>query len=398
MDIKVSVIIPVYNGEKYLHQCLDAVCGQTLTEIEIICVDDGSTDSSFEVLREYQDKDSRIQLYQQENLYAGAARNLGKSHASGEYLVFWDCDDSFEKDALEVMYNKASSLQADICICGANRFMERTNLVSPNPGYVDMKRVPDEIYNRKTNPDYILNVSNEAAWNKMFRRQFIEDINLDFQCVRNGNDVYFTVNALCLAERITVVNQPLLTYRVGFSSDNLVSSLAKSPLTPFQAWMDAADNLIKLGAFPERSFANKGIASVIYLLRNMSDYDAFCKSVDFLKNGGLDRMHLQVREPGYYYTDWYNDFIKHMHEDDLNGVQTYLSYMTYQQLLAHTAELRISRRCCADQRKEIKRLSKENDKLSFKLEETLNSWSFKIGRVVVWLPGKIKYILRKKDK
>lgn len=99
--IKVSVIVPVYNGEKHLEECLDSICNQTLKEIEIICVDDGSTDSSWEILNRYKERDDRIQLYRQQNLYAGAARNTGKAHASGEYLVFWDCDDFFHLEALE---------------------------------------------------------------------------------------------------------------------------------------------------------------------------------------------------------------------------------------------------------------------------------------------------------
>ena len=90
--IKVSVIVPVYNGEKYLEQCLDSICNQTLQEIEIICVDDGSTDSSWDILNRYKDQDDRIQLYRQQNLYAGVARNTGKSHATGEYLVFWETE------------------------------------------------------------------------------------------------------------------------------------------------------------------------------------------------------------------------------------------------------------------------------------------------------------------
>ena len=76
--IKVSVIVPVYNGEEHLRECLDSIVGQSLKEIEIICVDDGSTDSSFSILKEYQSKDNRVQVLQQKNLYAGVARNLGK--------------------------------------------------------------------------------------------------------------------------------------------------------------------------------------------------------------------------------------------------------------------------------------------------------------------------------
>ena len=95
---KVSVIIPVYNTEPYLRQCLDSVVNQTLLDIEIICVDDGSTDTSPEILREYAASDSRIRIFTQPHADAGVARNLGLRHASGKYLSFLDADDFFEKD------------------------------------------------------------------------------------------------------------------------------------------------------------------------------------------------------------------------------------------------------------------------------------------------------------
>lgn len=91
--IKVSVIIPVYNVEKYLEECLDSIINQTLKEIEIICIDDGSTDSSLNVLENYKKKDKRIIVLQQQNLGAGAARNKGLDLARGKYLSFLDADD-----------------------------------------------------------------------------------------------------------------------------------------------------------------------------------------------------------------------------------------------------------------------------------------------------------------
>ena len=269
--IKVSVIVPVYNGEKYLEQCLDSICNQTLQEIEIICVDDGSTDSSWDILNRYKDQDDRIQLYRQQNLYAGVARNTGKSHATGEYLVFWDCDDFFEPDALEKMYGKAKAVDADVCVCGGNQFLESKQKLYPWPPYLSVKNIPEtDTFNRFTNPDYYLNFTNAAAWNKIFKRSYIEQLKLDFQPVRNGNDVYFTVNAIGLADRITVLNEKLVNYRVNQSS-GLVCSISKSPLSPIQAWMDIAENLEKHDGFGERSFANKAMGSMIYMLQNLVD-------------------------------------------------------------------------------------------------------------------------------
>ncbi|MCC8015955.1 MAG: glycosyltransferase, partial [Clostridiales bacterium] len=118
-NIKVSVIIPVYNSEKYLKQCLESVINQTLKEIEIICVDDGSTDNSLKILTALSEKDGRISVLRQQNLFAGAARNNGIKHAKGKYLVFWDSDDFFEAGALSALYKKCEKENADICLCGA---------------------------------------------------------------------------------------------------------------------------------------------------------------------------------------------------------------------------------------------------------------------------------------
>ena len=102
-EIKVSVVIPVYNVEEFLNNTLSDITGQTLKEIEIICVDDGSTDTSCKIIEEWQKRDSRIQLIKQKNQYAGVARNNGLKQAHGKYVVFWDADDLFERDRKSVV-------------------------------------------------------------------------------------------------------------------------------------------------------------------------------------------------------------------------------------------------------------------------------------------------------
>ena len=114
--IKVSVVVPVYNQEKYLERCLDSILAQTLKEIEIILVDDGSTDATPQILNRYQQQDERITVLHQQNLYAGVARNNGLKSAQGEYVIFWDSDDYFPEDALEALYDEIKKQDADICV------------------------------------------------------------------------------------------------------------------------------------------------------------------------------------------------------------------------------------------------------------------------------------------
>ena len=112
-EIKVSVIIPVYNTENYLKKCLDSVLAQTLKEIEIICVDDGSTDKSLDIVKRYQEIDNRFIILKQNNQFAGAARNNGLKIARGEYIAFLDADDFYVTNALEQLYEKAKRYKLD---------------------------------------------------------------------------------------------------------------------------------------------------------------------------------------------------------------------------------------------------------------------------------------------
>lgn len=121
---KVSVIIPVYNTEKFLRKCLDSVCNQTLQDIEIICINDCSTDGSLEILREYAGKDNRIKLIELfENGGAAKARNIGIDIAHGEYIGFVDSDDFVDLDFYEKLYNKAVETGAD-AVKGVYKYSE----------------------------------------------------------------------------------------------------------------------------------------------------------------------------------------------------------------------------------------------------------------------------------
>ena len=173
---KISVIIPVYNMEEYLSQCLNSVTNQTLKEIEIICIDDGSEDNSLEILKSFAQKDERIMILKQENLHSGVARNAGLSVAKGEYLSFLDSDDYFELNMLEKMYKKIKKMNSDIIVC-------KSKSIDLENGKLNLRK-----FNRslrldlipKTNnfsvrdiPNYIFQFCEGWAWDKLFRTDFI---------------------------------------------------------------------------------------------------------------------------------------------------------------------------------------------------------------------------------
>ena len=119
---KVSVIIPVYNSSEYIRHCLDSLLSQTLEDIEILCVDDGSTDDSLSILEEYSRKDERVRVLTQENAGAGAARNHGLREARGKYLSFLDSDDYFEPDMLEKARKYIIHYKADFVVFGSDQY------------------------------------------------------------------------------------------------------------------------------------------------------------------------------------------------------------------------------------------------------------------------------------
>lgn len=144
--IKVSIIVPVYNGEKYLSRSIESLISQTLKEIEIILINDGSTDNSLEVCKEYSSKDKRIKVINKLNEGVAAARNLGIEEAKGEYIAFLDADDYVEGNMYEKMYSKITATKSDICIC--NYIIEdRGSLKKVNHNLQKDELTHKEIYN-----------------------------------------------------------------------------------------------------------------------------------------------------------------------------------------------------------------------------------------------------------
>lgn len=217
-DIKVSVIIPVYNTEKYLRECLDSVIGQTLKEIEIICIDDGSTDHSRAILEEYRDRDSRIKLLFQEHSNAGAARNKGLEIARGKYLSILDSDDLFDPIMLEEAYEIGSNNQADIVMFRHNRFDDQSKKRFDLPHMMAKKLFPAmSAFAVEDIPGNFYYSIYGWTWDKLFLRSFIEKEQIKFQSIPVHNDMYFTYSALAMARRIAYDENALMCQRVNRS-------------------------------------------------------------------------------------------------------------------------------------------------------------------------------------
>jgi glycosyltransferase involved in cell wall biosynthesis len=128
-NVKISIIIPAYNTEKYLQKCLDSVINQTLKDIEILCINDGSKDNSLSILQEYAAKDKRIKVFNQENKGVAIARNVGLENAIGEYVWLIDANDWCKLTATFIIYEKIKTYDADMIMFAARSYNEQKNLL-----------------------------------------------------------------------------------------------------------------------------------------------------------------------------------------------------------------------------------------------------------------------------
>ena len=386
---QISVIVPVFNGEKYLTKCLDSIRSQTFSNFEIICIDDGSSDSTPEILSEYALKDPRIRIISQENRGAGMARNTGMDASAGKYLVFWDSDDWFDPEALEKMYLKSEQCGADICVCSGTTYLEEAEKEIPSAVYLRRSAIPEnDPFNITDIPDHILDFTVSTLWNKMFRKSFLEDNGLSFGGYKTGEDANFVVRALCLAEKITTVDERLICYR-SYQEQSL-SMQWFDGRTPIEAWCDTADYLKEHGIMPERSFANKAWSSMLGLLRKAASvWDVFSRVVNTLKSGALERMCVTEREEGFYYEQWKADCLHHFLNDSAEDFLCYYLKTTFVQLRQasgqyRSAVLKISdmRADAASLKEKINVLRNKNESLEMKrsrLSERLESAQEKIG-------------------
>ena len=210
--VKISVVIPVYNVEKYLEQCLDSVIAQSFEDIEVICVNDGSTDSSLEILKRYADNDSRIKIISQKNKGAGAARNVGIENAAGEYVYFMDSDDYLNSDAFERL-NGFLDDEPDFVMFKISNFYEDGTKADDDDYYTMpylKSRVGKNSFNYEDVSDFALNLC-VCPPSHLFRREFISDIRFPENILFEDN-VFFT-QALFKAQNIYFYDEFLYNRR-----------------------------------------------------------------------------------------------------------------------------------------------------------------------------------------
>lgn len=203
----ISVIVPVYNVEKYLRRCLDSIIGQTFRNIEIICVNDGSTDGSAKILDEYKGKDSRIIVLNKQNGGLSSARNAGMAIAGGKYIGFVDSDDWIEPNFYEKLYTIAEKYDADAACASIHR------CYASGKKRIKLEIKQEKVLSTAAEKYRELEIPRKCyVWNKIYKKSEIDRQQLRFQEGMMFEDIYFTTRFLYFCDKIVTVPETNYNY------------------------------------------------------------------------------------------------------------------------------------------------------------------------------------------
>lgn len=214
----ISIIVPVYNVEKYLSECIDSILAQTYENFELILVDDGSPDNSGKICDKYAEKDKRIKVIHKENGGVSSARNTGLDNAEGEYIAFVDSDDIVNERYLELMYEKLIETKANICFCKMKRFNTTIN--------IEIKDDHSEMFDfrRKDRDDFLADFFagklDYSSCTALYKKSSIGNGRFN-EKLKNNEDFLFTLNSILNCEKISLISNVLYNYRI---NDNSVTS------------------------------------------------------------------------------------------------------------------------------------------------------------------------------
>lgn len=298
---KISVILPVYNVEKYLEKCLDSILNQTFDDFELICIDDGSTDTSLSILEKYINIDNRITIIIQKNQGAGAARNKGIDIAKGKYLSFLDADDYIESTMLQKMYEQCEHNNAQIGICKAYFYDNASSEIKPCTFSVRADEIPDK---KCFSSEEIISSPFHAlmgwAWDKLYLKEFVLNHKLRFQEQRTTNDMYFVFMSLLYAKKITIIDD-YLYYQRRNVSNSLSSTRYKSWECFYYALIKIKEEMEEKALYSryEQSFTNYALHSCLWNLETLP-MDIAEKLYNRLVDEWFDKLNINGHDEKYY--------------------------------------------------------------------------------------------------
>ncbi len=343
---KVSVIMPVYNVIDYLEGTLKSVANQSLKDIEIICVDDGSNDGSDKILDEFAARDARFKIIHQQNQYAGVARNNGLAVATGKYVVFWDSDDIFKINALEKLYVEAERTNAEIVVCSANRYDEDKDKEIRTALYLNEPLLPEKRpFSREDMGAYIFNFSTNVPWNKFYLRSFIEEHELRFEARRQANDTYFVIMAYYYAKRISTVSDKLMLYRIS-TTYGLTNTAGVDPFCAIHSYEAVFDELKGKEDYKgdvEQSFINRALSGFLVSLGLQKSFDNYRMLYDYLVNQSFKDFGIGDHPADYYHRPWMYEDYEMMLKSSPEDFVTYKLKVTSDKLKVKSSSLTVTK-------------------------------------------------------
>lgn len=285
----VTVIVPVYNAERHIRETLESIAAQSLSNLEVIVVDDGSTDASIKIVKGFVSRDDRFRLItRRPQGSAGAARNVGLEHARGDYLAFLDADDLFAPTMLQKLHYRAIVDDADIVMTAFRSFRDGGKGFEPlgRRGRLHTHAFPKKTpFAPAAIRDYIFTAPHTTVWNKLFKAEFIRRIGLEFEPVQRSNDAYFNMMALAQAEALSVVNEPLVYYRAS-NKDSLQGSQNETDLSWADATRAVARDLKAKGLYEtyRRAMIQRVATRSFDRLMKATTSDGFMEIYDVIRN------------------------------------------------------------------------------------------------------------------
>lgn len=239
MSDLISVIVPVYNVEKYLSRCLESIINQTYKNIEVVCIDDGSPDKSINILKQYEKKDKRIKIIRQENKGLSGARNTGIKKSNGEYIFFVDSDDWLPENAIELLYKTIEKDKSDICIGNLVKTYPKKNKEKK------LKKMTNSIFTLTSYLEYSIKNKNFTAnvVNKLYRSKIIKQSKILFKEKILYEDFFFVIQYFSYTRKISMIKENVYYYYLE-RSDSIVNNINKGDLDSFQNVADIENFLI----------------------------------------------------------------------------------------------------------------------------------------------------------
>lgn len=313
----VSVIVPVYNTGEFLASCIESLLAQTYDPIELICVDDGSTDGSAEVLAAFAAQDARMRVIRQENAGPGVARNRGIDEARGDYLYFFDADDFCDPALLETVMDRMLAADADLAVFPFMEYNQHAGVERrPSWGLLGDKFTAD-VFSWHDNPDWIFEAFHNYPWNKVVKASLVHDQAIRYQEIYLTEDLMFAGPCLALAQRIVWVDAPLVHHRIA-SGMNVMAHKDAHPLDFIEAFKAFKAFLEERGLFDDLriAYVNWALNACEYNLNTLNTPEGYRTVFDALAQSGLRDLGLADMPDGDIRYDGYRELLDALKQGD----------------------------------------------------------------------------------